>query len=94
MDISDIKIAICILIPILGLIGTLLMTYNKDVKTNRMEPWIRFASNLAPPSGDNIVMMKNHEHYYSHNRKMRFRRTLGLILIILAAILGVAVALI
>lgn len=94
MDISDIKIVICILIPILGLIGTLLMTYFKDVKTNSMEPWIRLSSNLAPPSGDNIVMMKNHEYYYSHNRKMKIRRTLGLILIILAAILGVVVALI
>lgn len=91
MDISNIRIVIYILIPILGLIGTLLMTYSKDVPTNPAEPWIRFSSNLTPPSGDDIVMMRNHKHYYSHNRKMKFRRTLGLVFIILAAILGVIV---
>lgn len=94
MDISNIKIVICILIPILGLIGTLLMTYSKDVKTNPMEPWVRFSSNLTPPSGDNTVMMRDHQHYYSHNKKMKIRRILGVVLVILAAVLGVMVILI
>lgn len=93
MDISNIKIVICILIPILGLISTLLMTYSKDVKTNPAEPWKRLLSNFTPPSGDDIVMMRDHQHYYSHNRKMKIRRSIGVFLIVLAAILGVIVVL-
>ncbi len=92
MDISNIKIVIYILIPILGLIGTLLMTYSKGVPTNPAEPWIRFLSNFTPPSGNDIVTMKNHQHYYRYNRKMKFRRTLGLVFIILATFLGVIAA--
>lgn len=94
MEISNIKILICILIPILGIIGTLLMAYSKDVKTNPAEPWKRLLSNLTPPSGDDIVMMRDHLHYYSHNRKMKFRRGLGVTIIIIAAVLGVLVVLI
>ena len=94
MDISNIKFVIYILIPILGLIGTLLMTYSKDVKTTPAEPWKRFLSNFTPPSGDDIVMMRDHEHYYSHNRKMKFRRSLGVFFIVLAAILGIIVVLV
>lgn len=92
MDISNIKIVICILIPILGLIGTLLMTYSKDVKTNPAEPWKRFLSNFTPPTGDDIVTMRDHSHYYSHNKKMKIRRILGVILTILATVLGIIVA--
>ncbi len=93
MDISNIKIVISILIPILGLIGTLLMTYSKDVKTNPAEPWKRLLSNLIPLSGDDIVMIRDHQYYYSHNRKMKIRRSIGVFLIVLAAILGIIVVL-
>lgn len=94
MNISNIKVVICILIPVLGLIGTLLMTYSKDVRTNPSEPWKRFLSNLIPLSGADIVMKRDHQRYYSHNRKMKIRRSLGVVLIVLAAILGVIVVLI